>query len=49
MKNVFEAQNHLMSALLGEEKEYFTAVDGVEMTPSLTRIQVNGSATAGVR
>ncbi|MFQ7062640.1 MAG: YfhO family protein, partial [[Clostridium] leptum] len=33
-ENVFEAQNHLMSALLGEEKEYFTAVDGVEMTPS---------------
>ena len=31
---MFEAQNHLMSALLGEEKEYFTAVDGVEMTPS---------------
>ena len=31
-ENVFEAQNHLMSALLGEEKEYFTAVDGVEMT-----------------
>lgn len=36
---MFEAQNHLMSALLGEEKEYFTAVDGVEMTPSVTRIR----------
>lgn len=33
-ENIFEAQNRLMSALLGEEKEYFTPIEGAEMTPS---------------
>lgn len=33
-ENVFEAQNHLMSALLGEEKNYFTPIEGVEMVSS---------------
>ena len=33
-ENVFEAQNHLMSTLLGEEKSYFTPIEGAEMTPS---------------
>ena len=33
-ENVFEAQNHLISALLGEEKEYFTPIEGAEMTSS---------------